>query len=173
MLWEDRAGIVASIVHTAGGELVGRTRLQKMAYLMKVAGWECEFPFRYYHYGPYSEELAEAANNAILMKLLKEKTCYTPGGNPYSVYSELKGEEVKETFPREIQRVIEIAAQANSIELELAATALFLAREEKCTNPWEETARRKPQKTGNGFLERAGELYRELRACAPESFPDI
>ena len=50
----------AALVRDAGGKLVGRTRLQKVAYLTQLAGFARDFPFEYRHYGPYSEELAEA-----------------------------------------------------------------------------------------------------------------
>ena len=55
----------AAIVRDAGGRLVGRTRLQKVAYLTQLAGFAGDFPFEYRHYGPYSEDLAEAMEIAV------------------------------------------------------------------------------------------------------------
>ena len=54
----------AEIVRDAGGHIVGRTRLQKIAYLLEITGLGAGFPFRYKHYGPYSEQLADAAETA-------------------------------------------------------------------------------------------------------------
>ena len=56
------------------------------------------------------------------------------------------------------------AAQIGAIELELAATAAFLAEAEHVADPWAETARRKPEKAGNGRLEQAKLAYQRLRA---------
>ena len=50
--------IAARLVDEAGGRLVGRTRLQKVACLAKLAGYLPEFNFEYRHYGPFSEALA-------------------------------------------------------------------------------------------------------------------
>ena len=61
-----------SIVHDAGGELVGRTRLQKVAYLCQLAGFSADFPFEYRHFGPFSEELADAMQIAIGLKRVRE-----------------------------------------------------------------------------------------------------
>ena len=48
------------IVRDAGGRIVGRTRFQKIAYLLSVAGFEDGLRFVYKHYGPFSEDLAVA-----------------------------------------------------------------------------------------------------------------
>ena len=55
---------VVAIVRDAGGTIVGRTRLQKTAYLLELAGLGEGFHFSYRHYGPYSEELASAVRDA-------------------------------------------------------------------------------------------------------------
>ena len=48
---EDR---VADIVVAAGGRLVSRVRLQKVAYLLDKLGAKSGFSFAYHHFGPYS-----------------------------------------------------------------------------------------------------------------------
>lgn len=62
----------AAIVRDAGGRIVGRTRLQKIAYLLSITGLEDGLPFAYKHYGPYSEDLATASRDADLLGLLSE-----------------------------------------------------------------------------------------------------
>ncbi len=64
---------VAAIIRDAGGEVVGRTRLQKTAYLLDVAGYGDGFEFRYRHFGPYSDEVAESARTGALLGVLTEK----------------------------------------------------------------------------------------------------
>jgi hypothetical protein len=77
------------------------------------------------------------------------------------------------TTPEPRQRIAQEMVRADAIELELAATALYLANE-GYTDPWSETARRKPEKAGNGRLERARLLYQTLRQIkTPRPLPAI
>src|ERR1700691_498288 len=76
----------ALIVQDAGGELVGRTRLQKIAFLLKLAGYEVNFPFEYHHFGPYSEGLSEAMEIAVALGPVKEEERSADWGGRYSIY---------------------------------------------------------------------------------------
>lgn len=162
---------VADIVRTAGGQIVGRTRLQKVAYLLQVVGYPSEFPFEYYHYGPYSEELADRARVEDAFDVLVEREEVAGWGGRYSVFF-AKGEPSKE-FGK-FAEFAKTAANGNAIDLELAATAAFLAREERSEDPWNETARRKPEKAVGGHLEAAKTLYEKLMAIeTPQPLPRI
>jgi len=77
----------AEIVREAGGQLIGRTRLQKVTYLMQLAGFSDDFPFEYRHYGPFSEDLANAMEIASGMGLVAEEERRTDWGGWYSIYS--------------------------------------------------------------------------------------
>jgi uncharacterized protein YwgA len=161
---------VASIVLDAGGKVVGRTRLQKIAYLLTATGLEEGISFSYKHYGPFSEELAASAHEADLLGLIAESEHAASWGGTYSIYEASKGRSTG--IPARRQLATE-AAKADAVELELAATALFLAHE-GFTSPWEETSRRKPEKSDNGRLERAKGLYRKLSAIdTPTPWPAI
>lgn len=177
MAWQAQASLVAGIIRTAGGSLTGRTKLQKTVFTIQAAGWGNVFTFRYFHYGPYSETLAEAAENACLLNLIKETKYSTSNGNTYSVYETVNEAALESEQPilleESIRSLIQKASEANAIELELAATALYLAKEEQCITPWRETERRKPQKSSNGLLDRAKALYVDLRRCAPEALPEL
>ncbi len=72
---------VAQIVSDLGGRVVGRTKLQKIAYLLEATGLGEGFSFEYRHYGPYSEELTSAARSARLLGLLTEDECPTTWGD--------------------------------------------------------------------------------------------
>jgi hypothetical protein len=150
----------AAIVQNAGGRVVGRTRLQKIAFLLEAAGVGFGFRFKYKHYGPYSEELSEAAGIAGLLGLLHEDEQPASWGGTYSIYT-ASSPRGSQTLEPQI-KLAEEGARADAVELELAATALFLASE-GVLNPWSETARRKPDKADNGRLERAKRLYEHLR----------
>jgi uncharacterized protein YwgA len=162
---------VASIVRDAGGRVVGRTRLQKIAYLLSVAGLEDGLPFAYKHYGPYSEDLAFAAHEASLLGLLRETEQPASWGGTFSTY--VANEQPSSFVSSARHRLAAEAATSDAIELELAATAVFLSRE-GYDNPWVETERRKPEKAENGRLDKARILYQKLSSIeTPVPLPRI
>lgn len=159
-----------NIVRDAGGRIVGRTRLQKVAFLLTASGLDDSFEFTYKHYGPFSEDLASAAREADLLGLLNESEHVANWGGVYSVF------QVNEPAPDDLmpsrRALASLAAQADAIELELAATALFLSSD--YTDPWEETARRKPEKIGQGRIEKAKALYQSFCTIqTPTPWPAI
>lgn len=166
-----RAAKVAQLIADAGGQVVGRTRLQKLAYLLTAAGLEDEFPFVYKHYGPFSEELTQSARVAELLGLLTEQEQRAQWGGSYSTYSTARPKAADVSPSR--QQIAHIANEADAVELELAATAVFLSNE-GFDDPWAETARRKPEKAEGGRLKRAKLLYRQFRIVqTPNPLPEI
>lgn len=162
---------VASIIRDSGGRVVGRTRLQKIAYLLTVTGMTDGFSFNYKHYGPYSEEVATAAILGSLFNCIEEVENPTAWGGTYSIYT-TNMQNDPDVNPARIE-FAEVAAQADAVELELAATAVFLAIE-GFDNAWDETARRKPDKVGDGRLDGAKKLLDTLsRIETPQKLPDI
>lgn len=162
---------VADLVRDSGGRIVGRTRLQKLAYLFHAAGLEEGLNFSYKHYGPFSEELAAAAREASLLGLVREEEQLAAWGGAYSTYTCEVGAERNGLAAR--RQLADVAAAADAVELELAATAVFLALE-GVPDPWNETARRKPAKADGGRLQRSMALYRQLRQIeTPRQLPDL
>lgn len=158
----------ADIIRSAGGRLVGRTRLQKVAYLLEITGAGSGFVFEYRHYGPFSEDLANATSSAKLSGLIHETEHPTAWGGWYSVFEADKNRS-EEGEPR--KSFILAATAANPVELELAATAAFLALEGE-TDPWQETARRKPDKSSS--IDAAKHLYASLEKFSmPHRLPTI
>ena len=163
----DTKLLAARIIQDAGGELGGRTRVQKVAFLLKLAGFEDNFEFEYRHYGPFSEELADAIEIASILGPVQEEERVADWGGRYSVYS-----MVEKVAPEDATRsaFVQKAKDINAVELELAATAAYLFTYEgigskTAGNPWQETARRKPTKAAEGRLRRAFEAYDVLRRC--------
>lgn len=152
----------AEIVRDAGGKIVGRTKLQKVAYLLQLAGFGDDFAFEYRHYGPYSEDLTNAIRIADVFGFVSETEHVANWGGHYSIFTVSDQVGPRETGPRSV--FAETAAQMDSVELELAATAAFLSAVEGVAEPWEETARRKPEKARDGRIEKAKEAYRRLLA---------
>lgn len=167
----NEAKKVASIIADAGGRIVGRTRLQKVAYLLTVTGLDDTFAFSYKHYGPYSEDLASAARLGKLFGDLSETEHSAAWGGSYSIFMAELPPEVETENPR--VQLARAAASADAVELELAATAVFLAQE-GFSDPWSETARRKPEKAEGTRLERSKALLRSLSKIeTPRKLPNI
>ncbi|MCY3878080.1 MAG: hypothetical protein OXF74_02735 [Rhodobacteraceae bacterium] len=151
---------VAAIIRDAGGTVVGRTRLQKTAYFLDVAGYGDGFDFLYRNYGPFSEEIAESARSGALLGVLNEEVRRADWGGNYSIYTVDMPPD--EDIPKGRRELATCAAVGSAIELELAATAVFLfLRGEK--NPWKETERRKPLKSSDGRIKKARLLLEKLR----------
>lgn len=162
---------VSSIVQDAGGRVVGRTRLQKVAFLLTVTGLDSSFRFSYKHYGPFSEELAHSAEIASLIGRISERQDQASWGGTYSTYSVEVPTVVDHTSAR--SKLASEAAKADAIELELAATAVFLSIE-GFDDPWGETARRKPDKSTSQRIANARVLLARLRQIpVPQPLPDL
>lgn len=161
----------AAIVRDAGGRIVGRTRLQKIAFILEAAGVGAGFRFKYKHYGPYSEELTNASRTASLLGFLAETEQPTAWGGSFSIFSTTMVAD--QQIPESRRSLIREMVNVDAVELELAATALFLALE-RFPNAWNETARRKPEKAADGRLDRARALYESIRQIqTPNPFPNL
>ena len=165
----ERLNEAARVIIDAGGEIVGRTRLQKTVFLLKLAGYEVGFAFDYKHYGPYSEGLAETAEVAAAFKLMSETQRRTGRGVFYSTYK-------AEGMPSDDETRVALtraAAHSSAVLLELAATAAYVAKVEGRSNPWAETEELKPEKAAEGRLGQARTLYAQLRTISENRLPDI
>lgn len=157
------------IIRDAGGKIVGRTRLQKTACLLELAGCGEGFYFVYHHYGPYCEELTRAVDTARMMGKVSEEEKRANWGGLYSIYSIPGLNSLQRTSIR--TKLAHAAAEANPVALELAVTAAFFAASGK-QNPWQEVEAYKPDKAKDGRLEEAKKLYKNFRLIA-DSLPEI
>lgn len=164
--------IVVGLVALNGGELVGRTRLQKQTYLLDRCGANFGLRFTYHHYGPYSFELAGGCADAQAEdRIVVDERVGRHHGVPYAIFM-----LAKEPAARDGLGAL-TAAQARSllgkmqgvsdIVLELAATIVFLRDEwpyygKERTGPVEETKARKSRKATNERIKEALDLLRDL-----------
>ncbi|MCF1505575.1 hypothetical protein L0F51_17625 [Afifella sp. H1R] len=159
--------LVREVIEAAGGEVVGRIRLQKIVYLLEQLGLKSGFSFSYYHYGPYSEGLAEAVERAQFFdKSVREDTGYTAYGNPFSIYSTSNtsshAEFVGALKADEARRLIQLMKAEQSVVIELAATIHWLKHKEKITNWKAELKRRKASKADDVKIQQAERLLDAL-----------
>lgn len=160
---------VATIIKSAG-EIVGKTRLQKTSVLLELTGVGFGFSFDYHLFGPFSEDLTVTADRAVALGYVSEKQVRAKWGGLYSIYR-VEAREASDNPARD--QIIDIAKDADSIVLELAATAAFLASEGEA-DPWGELAARKPEKVTRARLSQAKDLYRRfMQVQVPTPLPAI
>lgn len=166
---EQHASRVADLISDAGGQVIGKTRLQKIAFLLEAAGLGAGYKFAYHYYGPYSSALDSECKLAWAFDEIEQVDRQASWGGTYSIFSvKMKSAECG---PR--QKLAIIAASTDAIVLELAATAAFL-KKEGYDDPWEETRNRKPDKTTPARVEAAKSMYRKLmKLDTPNKLPDI
>jgi len=158
---------VPSLVMAAGGEVVGKIRLQKIVYLLDQLGLNSGFSYEYYHYGPYSEDLAEKVEDDVVFGQLEaSQRRRVSDGVPYVAYSAAKsgdGDRLEAHMPMGRIRVALDEMQRNSATiLELAATIHWLAAIEGVSDWKTELIRRKGAKTRDGRDRKAFELLQAL-----------
>jgi uncharacterized protein len=154
---------VPSLILAAGGELVGKIRLQKIVYLLDQMGLESGFSYEYHHYGPYSEDLAEQVEDDVIFGYLdSEQRRRQSDGVPYVVYrsrSAGQGEALDRHLARErVERAVGEMQRRSATVLELAATMHWLAVMEGLPDWRQELIRRKGAKTQSGRDQQALEL---------------
>lgn len=168
MKMADRVKRVESIIRDAGGQVIGGTKLQKIAYLLELADLGGGYNFRYHYFGPYSEELATETKMAWAFDVIEKEERPSTWGGTYSVFR-ARGDHTE--GPR--SALAQAASEMDAVELELAATAAFLSTQ-GYADPWEETRRRKPDKATKDRMRAAKAAYQRLRRInVPRQLPDI
>jgi len=158
---------VPSLVLAAGGEIVGKIRLQKVVYLLDQIGLDSGFSYEYFHYGPYSEDLAEQVEDDVIFRhLVADRRRRVSDGVPYVAYSaQSSGSgEPPETHmsAARIRNALAEMQRRSATVLELAATIHWLVTMEKVSDWKTELVRRKGSKTLNGRDMQAFDLLRIL-----------
>ena len=162
---------VYEIVSQAGGCIVGRTKLQKSVCVLELTGLGYGFHFSYKHFGPYSEELKFACNDASALGLIREQRKIAAWGGEYSVFLVDETDDAARQSPR--GQLLRVMVSADPVLLELAVTAGFLAAN-KVLEPWSEVMERKQDKATIAAIDGAKELYREMCSIhTPRPLPVI
>ena len=160
--------LAVNLIALHGGEVVGRTRLQKRTYLLHRCGGDFGLGFVYHHYGPYSFDLADGLIDARAEDVIEIEEKPGSYGVPYAVF------RLKRSLPEpsrlgdlpisDARRLLgTMAEEGSDIVLEIAATIVFLRDEGGYKNQAiEETKVRKPLKATQQRLSRAQSLMCDL-----------
>lgn len=155
--------LVQSVIAAAGSSVTGRTRLQKLVFLLDQLGLKSGFEFAYHHYGPYSSDLTNAVDFSKAFGLIEEEFEYRKSDgarySKFTVKSLPNNNSKAEFFERDhVKNAINLMNDANATVLELAGTIYWLKFKENCQEWKKEIVRRKGQKTEEGRLQKALDL---------------
>jgi uncharacterized protein len=161
--------VVATVLTAAGGEIIGRIRLQKAFYLLEQLGLNSKFDYEYHHYGPYSRQLDHAVEYGKAFDVIEEHTKRRlSDGASYSIFKTAKSTSLPESdFWKKSPELLKRFNETKMTVLELAATAHFLFHREGITNWQEEIKKRKGSKTENGRLDEAVQLLENIGLALP------
>ena len=160
----DPVKLVVGLVSLNGGQLVSKIRLQKTNYLLDACGLGSEFDFDYAKFGPYSVDLARAADEAVDAEVLKEDLKQGYHAIPYSIYStdEPAPEVLGELSADEVRKKLVLLGDYSSLELEIAATIVFLRENDYGDRAIEMTKQLKPLRATEARLKKAQDLIERL-----------
>lgn len=161
------AEYVGSLVHMLGGSLVGKTRLQKLCYLLDTMGLgpneKPSIAFCYHNYGPFSADVAAAADDAEALGYIRSSQARGYHQVPYTIFSAADAAPKFEDERLERRKQAAERMQAvSAIELELAATAVYL-RDRGYDDFWQELQVRKPKKATSPRIEKVRKLLADLQ----------
>lgn len=158
----DFAACVAEIVALNEGCLRGKTRLQKSAYFLEAHQLGYGFEFEYHYYGPYSEDVAVAVEDARVRSLIDIERRLTSKGDAYSVFKLAQGFAENEIKCREERtKLLHVLSSYSTVTIELAATADFLMSKGE-NEAWAETKLRKTSKATPERIDSAKQLLQRL-----------
>ena len=159
---------VVALVVANGRQIRGKTRLQKTAYLLEAMNLGIGLDFDYHHYGPFSPELAYAADDASDFGYLKPETAHGYHRVPYTIYkaSDAARQGFADGRDAERTRALNALRGHSAIVLELASTADYLRRYEDFDDPWPEVRIRKTLKATDDRIQAAKDLLKALNLPA-------
>lgn len=162
----DAKDVVVNLIELSGGKLIGRTRLQKGAYLLDCCGADLGLSFTYHYYGPYSFELADGWDDAEAEGCITIREQQGRHGVPYSIFTLKDSNDTSTGLGRlsadEARIRLNKMRAVSDVVLELAATIVFLRREGHGEGTIEELKARKPLKATDGRISKATELLDAL-----------
>lgn len=159
--------IVVNLIALHGGRLVGRTRLQRQAYLLHRRGAGFDLPFVYHHYGPYSFDLVDGLTGACADGRIDVEEKFGRHGVPYAIFT-LGGdtappEGIGQLAAADARELLETMKNVSDVVLELAAAIVFLREEGGYADQAEEETRvRKPLKATDACMTKARALLDTL-----------
>lgn len=163
--------VAVGLIVLNGGKLVGRTRIQKQAYLLHRCGGNFGLQFTYHRYGPYCFELVGGLNDARAEGRIEVEEEIGRHGVAYAIFRSGERAGIPQCLgdleADGARNLLNKMKGISDIVLELAATIVFLRDEwdyfgKDRIDPEEETRKRKPLKSTDERISAARKLLQEL-----------
>ncbi|MEQ8967093.1 MAG: hypothetical protein RID91_14840 [Azospirillaceae bacterium] len=160
--------VIDLMMAAADGEIVGRVRFHKIAYLLEEAGMHSGIWFSYHHYGPFSRDLADALDHAVVKDRVREDQGRRSDSNPYSIFRSAAPQagDFDGMTVEQARALVQRMKDQPSVVLELAATIHWLREKERVADWREELRQRKTIKATDGNIERALTVLDDLGLAA-------
>jgi hypothetical protein len=119
--------VLAIIAAFPDRKIKGKKRLQKLAFLLKAAGARCDARFEIRDYGPFSREIAAAAQFLSLKGRVEEhEEPIGASGTFVTVYKmQADAERTIHPLPEKFKRMLRHLDSFPTVDLEVAATYQF------------------------------------------------
>lgn len=122
--------ILAALGSLQGHKIAGKKRLQKFGMLMQYAGLDIDAVFSLHRYGPFSFELADAADELSWSDAIEEKAEQTGMFRTFqSTYALPDGREPPEELTKPYKEKLLQLNDFSTIELEIASTIALFQKE--------------------------------------------
>jgi len=153
--------LAAAIAAHRDRKVVGRIRLQKEIKLLQRLGFQTEYSYTLFFYGPYSEALHAEVRFLQAFGLVSEEEKSSKQGDTYFVLTASPDAIMAETA--DFQRHIDLMQNADAVVVELAATYdMFRTMKSNHEEAMMRLRRKKGSKCDNDNDKQALELLREL-----------
>ena len=75
----ERLDKLSQIIRAAGGEILGKTKFQKIVFLAQEKGYYLGYDYNYYHYGVFSPDLEADIHLGEDFEYFKQEETDSPG----------------------------------------------------------------------------------------------
>lgn len=122
--------ILAVLASLPGHTIKGKKRLQKLGMLMQCAGLDLDTEFTLHHYGPFSSELADAADELMLLGTIDGRHEQVgPFGLFQTVYRLPESSRQQPQLPQREKHILLELDRFTTAELEMASTIAYFLKE--------------------------------------------
>jgi hypothetical protein len=135
--WWRRLALITCLVERAPGQVLGRTAIVKLAYLLQVLRRvPVGYDFRLFTYGPFDAEVLSNLDSARSLEAVTVKTVDHPAGYGYEVRPgplagvvKAQAAEWLTQYQGDIDWVVRAFAGHTAAELGLLSTSVYVDRE--------------------------------------------
>jgi uncharacterized protein len=163
---EPATFILALLEASPEHRIEGKKRLQKLAYLLKESGANCNAKFKLKDYGPYSYDLDEGAQLLSLFGDIEQTEMDVGYANNIMTVFRLSSDpnSIEAKLDERARAVLNCISRFRTVELEVAATIRFFESSGfSHVDAIEHTKRLKPTKSNPDVLKSAQEALECLR----------